>query len=244
VTSEELRAALSEVVVSDDVIALLDEILDRARPDSIAKVRVAFEFLEQHPDAAFGNPGPVVHFIEECRGYEAELDASIARCPTPAGVTMLQRIFNAASTLAERQALLRRAAALASRDDVSAATKAATTFWLESEEESDGSLQDEEDDEVPARWRLHIHDEFLGELVQTDQDFPWVYCEFSPAPAWSAFEANLATRDKLLEKGHHAEAAEEFDALELTVEGVGGTRNKVHLVVEGSSARFQFRRRT
>jgi hypothetical protein len=54
-----------------------------------------FEFMERLDASDLGNPGPLVHTLEEWRGtYESFLAESIRRKPTPLSVWMVNRILN------------------------------------------------------------------------------------------------------------------------------------------------------
>lgn len=54
------------------------------------------QLLERHPIAYFGDPGAIVHFIEQFGGeYENPLAASVRRIPTVTTVWMLNRCINA-----------------------------------------------------------------------------------------------------------------------------------------------------
>ncbi|MCL2424069.1 MAG: hypothetical protein FWD11_09320 [Micrococcales bacterium] len=56
------------------------------------------QLIEDNPDADFGCPGPLVHFVERFykNGYENLLVDSLERRPVPHTVWMLRRIINAA----------------------------------------------------------------------------------------------------------------------------------------------------
>ena len=54
------------------------------------------QLFERHPTAYFGDPGAIVHFIEQFGGeYENFLAASVKRTPTSTTVWMLNRCINA-----------------------------------------------------------------------------------------------------------------------------------------------------
>jgi hypothetical protein len=61
-----------------------------------------FRFFEANPEADFGTPGPLVHLLEKHGGYEAELELSLRRAPSPHPVWMLNRLLNADITPANR----------------------------------------------------------------------------------------------------------------------------------------------
>jgi hypothetical protein len=61
--------------------------------------RALFDLLERYPDADFGSPGPIVHFLEQFfrDGYEDQLIASVRRRPTSLTLWMLNRLVNGTS---------------------------------------------------------------------------------------------------------------------------------------------------
>ena len=61
--------------------------------------RPLFDLLERYPDADFGSPGPIVHFLEQFfpGGYEDELLASVRRAPMWTTLWMLNRLVNGTS---------------------------------------------------------------------------------------------------------------------------------------------------
>lgn len=72
--------------------ALVERVQEMQDPK--ASIHACLELFERHPDADFGMPGPIVHFLESFfgRGYEAQLLLSTARCPTSHTVWMLHRV--------------------------------------------------------------------------------------------------------------------------------------------------------
>ena len=66
---------------------------DISMPDRLEK---QYKLLENNPDIDFGNPGPLVHFLEIFykKGYEKKLVESLKRQPTKHTVWMLNRIIN------------------------------------------------------------------------------------------------------------------------------------------------------
>ena len=63
-----------------------------------------FRFMEAHPEADFGAPGPLVHLIEQHRGaYEQLLSESVNRNPMYTTLHMLNRLLNTDLTKEERE---------------------------------------------------------------------------------------------------------------------------------------------
>lgn len=64
--------------------------------------------MEANPNADFGTPGPLVHFVERFfkKGYEDELAKSLARQPTSHTVWMLNRLINGTKDATERARLI------------------------------------------------------------------------------------------------------------------------------------------
>ena len=74
------------------------------------------QLFERHPIAYFGDPGAIVHFIEQFSGeYENSLAASVKRTPTSTTVWMLNRCINAGEYVEEFMGILKE---IAGRADV------------------------------------------------------------------------------------------------------------------------------
>ena len=74
------------------------------------------QLFERHPLAYFGDPGAIVHFIEQFGGeYENLLAESVKRTPTGTTVWMLNRCINAGEHTEEFMAILKE---IAGREDV------------------------------------------------------------------------------------------------------------------------------
>jgi hypothetical protein len=74
----------------------------------LGSVRTIFRFLEAHPRLDFGNPGPLVHYVEGLprARYERELLASLRPRPTAHTVSMLNRVINGCKPKSARESLL------------------------------------------------------------------------------------------------------------------------------------------
>lgn len=74
------------------------------------------QLLERHPVAYFGDPGAIVHFIEQFGGeYEKFLAESVKRTPTVTTVWMLNRCINAGKHAEEFTDILKE---IAGRTDI------------------------------------------------------------------------------------------------------------------------------
>lgn len=63
-------------------------------PDKEQTVDAMFALLERYPeDTTLGEPGPLIHAIEQIPGYENSLAASLDRMPSYYGVWMVNRIL-------------------------------------------------------------------------------------------------------------------------------------------------------
>ena len=71
-------------------------------------VEPLLQLFERHPTAYFGDPGAIVHFIEQFGGeYENLLAASVKRTPTVTTVWMLNRCINAGEHTEEFMSILK-----------------------------------------------------------------------------------------------------------------------------------------
>lgn len=94
-----LLAALDAFTPGDDpdeTMRALSQTVSRGRPglDPVRFRRAVFALLERFPDAEFGTPGALVHEVERRSGFEADLEASLARQPTFLTVSMVNRLMN------------------------------------------------------------------------------------------------------------------------------------------------------
>ena len=79
-------------------------------------VEPLLQLLERHPTAYFGDPGEIVHFIEQFGGeYRNLLAESVKRTPTSTTVWMLNRCINAGEHTEEFMGILKD---IAGREDV------------------------------------------------------------------------------------------------------------------------------
>ena len=96
--TENIHKELEAALASGDFIEQSAELADKWSndPDRSQAIGPVLSFMEQHPEAEFGNPGPLVHFLEGFYGfgYEHELLISVARKPTKHTIWMLNRLIN------------------------------------------------------------------------------------------------------------------------------------------------------
>lgn len=74
----------------------LDELCDemRAVNDAARCAPNLLRTMERLDGADLGSPGPLVHALEACNGFEPFLKASLRRKPTALSVWMINRILN------------------------------------------------------------------------------------------------------------------------------------------------------
>jgi len=100
--------ALTDVDTDDYLVSRLYELcaLVENDPDSSSVIPYIFAFFEAHPEADFGAPGPLVHFLETRPDYEEHLIESVVRKPIGPTVRMVNAILNSQIPLGKRTALL------------------------------------------------------------------------------------------------------------------------------------------
>lgn len=89
---------LEGAIEQDNLIGVGYDITDELKrnPNSFLATEPILRLIEKYPNADFGMPGPLVHFVELFteKGYEEKLVESIKRCPTQHTVWMLNRVIN------------------------------------------------------------------------------------------------------------------------------------------------------
>ncbi len=92
---KEIIEQLQNFSLQDDYLqqlrTLTDKILKQPNPEEA--LDDMFGILERYPDEELGSPGPLVHAIEKCRGYEEVLFDSLKRQPGTLTVWMLHRLI-------------------------------------------------------------------------------------------------------------------------------------------------------
>lgn len=95
-----LMDTLTENVCKDDFIGIAYDVTDELLklPNAFEAIGPIIELIASNPTTDFGNPGPLVHFLENFdeRQYDEKLVESIRRCPTGHTLFMLNRIINGA----------------------------------------------------------------------------------------------------------------------------------------------------
>ncbi|WP_394522830.1 hypothetical protein [Lacrimispora sp. JR3] len=91
---ETLRKAVSE----DDFINIAYDVVDSIKESETPYnfVEPILQLMEDFPEADFGQPGPLTHFVETFynNGYEELLYQSVKRKPTLHTIWMMNRIIN------------------------------------------------------------------------------------------------------------------------------------------------------
>jgi hypothetical protein len=95
---ERLIIELESTIRNPNFMESSAEIVEQLRSNlsGFEAVEPILRVMENNPDADFGVPGPLVHFLETFyrRGYEEKLLESLSRHPTAHTVWMLNRIIN------------------------------------------------------------------------------------------------------------------------------------------------------
>ncbi|WP_342644773.1 hypothetical protein [Mucilaginibacter sp. CSA2-8R] len=82
----------------DDHESFFYDITDELYANADGKIAISavIKLIERYPNADFGSPGPLVHWLEKYpHQYESILYDSIKKCPVPLTIWMLNRIINA-----------------------------------------------------------------------------------------------------------------------------------------------------
>jgi len=92
----ELLNILKREIDSDDFIGIAYEVIDKIKEteNPFKYVEPFLRLMEENPDADFGLPGPLVHFMESYNGYEDLLLQSVNRKPTIFTVWLVKRVIN------------------------------------------------------------------------------------------------------------------------------------------------------
>lgn len=95
---EKLIEKLYENVLSNDFIDIAYEVTDELvkLTNSFEAIEPVIGLIESNPGVDFGNPGPLVHFLEKFdeEKYDKKLIESVKRAPTEHTLFMLNRIIN------------------------------------------------------------------------------------------------------------------------------------------------------
>ena len=118
-----LEPEIAKIEASSDEYDAADTLImyDRIEP--------LLQLFERHPVAYFGDPGAIVHFIEQFDGeYENALAASVKRTPTSTTVWMLNRCINAGARTEEFMDILKE---ITGRADVDKGIKESAQEYLD-----------------------------------------------------------------------------------------------------------------
>ncbi len=113
---ELLEQEISRIEESIDKYDEVDTFVMSNSIDAITKagykleaVEPLLQLFERHPTTYFGDPGEIVHFIEQFRGeYEKYLIVSVKRMPTLTTVWMLNRCINAGKQAEELLGIMKK----------------------------------------------------------------------------------------------------------------------------------------
>lgn len=116
----DLLQDLENAVKSEDLLQT-QEVIGKIKKETDAFEYIApmLRLMEENPNLDFGDPGPMVHFMESYyrKGYEQLLVQSIKRKPTAHTIWMLNRILNDPN-LSDRQIYADALNELAARTDL------------------------------------------------------------------------------------------------------------------------------
>jgi len=88
---------LKEAVLNEDLYET-NQIIEKIKGEKniLEYIEYMLKLIENNADLDFGNPGPMVHFMETYyeKGYEDLLLESVQRCPTLQTIWMVNRIIN------------------------------------------------------------------------------------------------------------------------------------------------------
>ncbi|MEO3946407.1 hypothetical protein [Gorillibacterium sp. CAU 1737] len=94
----EVIETLKEAVGEDHFIRVAYDVVDRIKESKTPFyfVEPILQLMEECPEADFGQPGPLTHFLETFykNGYEERLVQSVKRKPTLHTVWLMNRIMN------------------------------------------------------------------------------------------------------------------------------------------------------
>lgn len=95
---KELLERLNESILDDNFIEIAEDVIKELEkmPNAFNAIVPILELMENNPDVDYGNPGPLVHFVERYygHGYEEKLIDSLKRKPIKHTVWMLNRVIN------------------------------------------------------------------------------------------------------------------------------------------------------
>lgn len=124
---------LKDSIKSPDFIEIAYDVVNEMQLDEnpFIFVEPILKIMEDNPDAEFGQPGPLVHFIESYykHGYEELLLKSVKGKPTFHTIWMLNRIINDPNLL-DRKKYIEVMKEILKRTDVSDSLKNEIEMFL------------------------------------------------------------------------------------------------------------------
>lgn len=93
--NEKLVSDLQHFTLSGDYLQRLSKLTDLLLNEENKEeaLPLLFGILERFPEEELGSPGPLVHAIEKCFGYEEILFESLERQPSTLSVWMVYRLM-------------------------------------------------------------------------------------------------------------------------------------------------------
>jgi hypothetical protein len=108
--ADQIGQQLEQVAKSDDFVYDAYNLTDAWSEAGVGfeAVEPVLRFMEEHPEVHFGNPGPLVHFIEHFYGpeYEKKLIESLERRPVRHTIWLLNRMLNITAEPEQRERFL------------------------------------------------------------------------------------------------------------------------------------------
>lgn len=91
----EIISDLDNFCIEGDYLAALskltDEVLASGKKEEALDAMISL--LEKNPDEEIGSPGPLIHAIEKCQGFEEKLCQSVKRRPSTLAIWALYRVI-------------------------------------------------------------------------------------------------------------------------------------------------------
>ena len=137
---DELIAALESYVPGDDLSPLNDlteELIETGEQEKA--IGALFGIMEKYPNEDLGSPGPLVHTLEQCKGFHTYLFGSVNRQPTYLNVWMVNRILNSDISRSYRESLLTLLASVLTNPRAREAEKQEALHFLERQSQRDGA---------------------------------------------------------------------------------------------------------
>jgi hypothetical protein len=126
---------LASITDADDPrqLTLVSEVIDAWHPGECGRVEFSalFGLFERIPlSDGLESFWSIVHFLEECDGYEPELLASISRQPAELSLIMINRLLNAGISQCDGVTLMDVLRTVAARDDLHPRLRGVATLFV------------------------------------------------------------------------------------------------------------------